>query len=478
MTGQQSCILQRAGTIVGLAAIWQSLFTQLLYPVSFTFNRTHDTSAYAFHVVYTLVLLAVIILFAINHRFADRAVLTNGKIIAAVGALGAAGVLLESQLNFATTLNMVGLGAGLGFVALFVPMHFLFWCTRAAENRARNAAMEVALSFALFSLITGARLALDIHALEISVACPLVSSLLAVLIMRTNTRKAACVGTLNLKTLPWGLIAPCLLFLIIGNAGILLFNSSAQLQVMPPFRALMHFGVVAFFLLVALLLRISRPPQQQLHVVLFAVLSLLFVGCTTLAIVLSWHQLNGGSVAFILAVTCLAGFILIEVISQASELNASPTQAAALYLVIVVVLPRFLRSCVMYQSDLIPRFENPVALFIITSLAALLSVAVAFSAIMLFFSRTHRDTPSPEPAAPDNDPVFAAMQQSFQLSDREVEITQAAAMNLSARAIGQKLFIAEGTVYTHLKKIYRKTGVHSKQELIELIANMRARLPQ
>ena len=35
--------------------------------------------------------------------------------------------------------------------------------------------------------------------------------------------------------------------------------------------------------------------------------------------------------------------------------------------------------------------------------------------------------------------------------------------------VAQILYIAEGTVQTHMKNLYRKLGLHSKQELIALV---------
>ena len=81
--------------------------------------------------------------------------------------------------------------------------------------------------------------------------------------------------------------------------------------------------------------------------------------------------------------------------------------------------------------------------------------------------------PEPAPAAtPPADPGPAlpvGFAEAFALSEREAELAAYAHRNLSARRIAGELFIAESTVYTHLKRIYRKTGVHSKGELIELI---------
>ena len=63
----------------------------------------------------------------------------------------------------------------------------------------------------------------------------------------------------------------------------------------------------------------------------------------------------------------------------------------------------------------------------------------------------------------------AGFAETFNLSEREAELAAYARRNWSARRIASELFIAESTVYTHLKRIYRKTDVHSKSELIDLI---------
>jgi DNA-binding NarL/FixJ family response regulator len=52
------------------------------------------------------------------------------------------------------------------------------------------------------------------------------------------------------------------------------------------------------------------------------------------------------------------------------------------------------------------------------------------------------------------------------LSRREWQVARLAAQGLTARDIGEQLFISERTVETHLANVYAKLGVHSKTELI------------
>jgi DNA-binding NarL/FixJ family response regulator len=51
------------------------------------------------------------------------------------------------------------------------------------------------------------------------------------------------------------------------------------------------------------------------------------------------------------------------------------------------------------------------------------------------------------------------------LTPREIEIARGVARGLRNRAIGEQLFISEGTVKIHLHNIYEKTGVKGRVEL-------------
>jgi two-component system, NarL family, nitrate/nitrite response regulator NarL len=51
------------------------------------------------------------------------------------------------------------------------------------------------------------------------------------------------------------------------------------------------------------------------------------------------------------------------------------------------------------------------------------------------------------------------------LTDRELEITRLIAGGLSNKDISSRLFISEGTVKTHLHRIYEKLAIHGRLEL-------------
>lgn len=94
------------------------------------------------------------------------------------------------------------------------------------------------------------------------------------------------------------------------------------------------------------------------------------------------------------------------------------------------------------------------------------------------FARRQRQEPAgsplpPEPAtrktAPSpSGPALRAriVQRDFQLSDRETEILELILRGKNVPAIAEELVISQNTVRSHVKRIYRATGIHTRQELI------------
>lgn len=64
---------------------------------------------------------------------------------------------------------------------------------------------------------------------------------------------------------------------------------------------------------------------------------------------------------------------------------------------------------------------------------------------------------------------YDAFRERYRLSAREAEILGDFARGRSAASIAEKHVISLNTVKTHLRRIYEKTGVHSRQELLDLI---------
>lgn len=80
-------------------------------------------------------------------------------------------------------------------------------------------------------------------------------------------------------------------------------------------------------------------------------------------------------------------------------------------------------------------------------------------------TKTHHAAPDGENRTPANEPEDFARQRG--LTARETEIFALLVKGRSAPYIRDELFLSKNTVDTHIKHIYRKLDVHSKQELID-----------
>ena len=61
-----------------------------------------------------------------------------------------------------------------------------------------------------------------------------------------------------------------------------------------------------------------------------------------------------------------------------------------------------------------------------------------------------------------------------QLTAQELQVAQLAAAGLSNKEIGQKLYLSDRTIGTHLYRIYPKLGISSRSELAAALAGFPA----
>ena len=102
------------------------------------------------------------------------------------------------------------------------------------------------------------------------------------------------------------------------------------------------------------------------------------------------------------------------------------------------------------------------------AMVALAGIAVLYAYLFLF---TDRDMASLSVVVAQTDrfeEACARIAKEARLSKRETEILPLALRGRTAERIASEFFISKNTVDTHLRRIYAKCGVHTRQELIDL----------
>lgn len=106
-------------------------------------------------------------------------------------------------------------------------------------------------------------------------------------------------------------------------------------------------------------------------------------------------------------------------------------------------------------------------------MSALIAVVYGFIAAFCHKARFPETSMEEGRAAPEAKGLWKkrcqAVGEQCDLSERQYEVLVLVAQGRNAKYIEQSLSISLSTAQTHIRNIYRKTGVHSRQELLDLI---------
>ena len=102
------------------------------------------------------------------------------------------------------------------------------------------------------------------------------------------------------------------------------------------------------------------------------------------------------------------------------------------------------------------------------SVVVFAGILVLFSYVFLFTERDFNSLSEIVTSTDSLEDACVAIAKEYGLSGREGEILPFALKGRTSERISQELHISKSTVDTHLRRIYAKAGVHSRQELIDL----------
>ena len=102
------------------------------------------------------------------------------------------------------------------------------------------------------------------------------------------------------------------------------------------------------------------------------------------------------------------------------------------------------------------------------AVVAMAGLMVAISYVFLFTERDFRELSTTVDAYEQTEEVRDVIAAAAGLSAREKEVLALALRGRTNERIAQELFIAKSTADTHLRRIYSKCGVHSRQELLDM----------
>ena len=167
--------------------------------------------------------------------------------------------------------------------------------------------------------------------------------------------------------------------------------------------------------------------------------------------------------AFVAGHSLISTSVMYLIIREAheSDLNPYAFMGASVLLIRLASVSGIVGGTVIAGLDLNPSFKT----------LYLLSIVLLFMLrIRKRSEREQRPAASGEPVRGEDafDAKGAEVTARHGLTDRESEILLLLARGRSSTYIGEALYLSPNTVRGHIKNIYAKLGVHSKQEIIDL----------
>lgn len=492
----------RLATVASMAVLWAFFFNARLFPISLA-NEAYDAlTPLTLYVVYGLSLVAAAGL-AVFLESQPKASSYRRTCAGAGCLLGLGGALLVISPYGDMAAAPLFVGVGTGLLAAFLVAQFWYWTCALRERDHGEALVDAAVGLAIFCAASAP--AALVHA-----ASPVAFTLLPLMSLAGTLIHGKAEGAspsapsedsesaLSHRLIRRLLIPSVAYFYLIQamNVGL----DFIALLPIADFRPwVFAFAVMGVAAVVLLILRPSislvRQMADAFNVVSAFLLVALFVTCCQ-----TMGLLPVGNYAIIAAKIVLCFFIwALLVLRPTDQMPARAVVLLALFLLLILWLPNLIQSIVLASTSATERPEELSQLFIILAGIAL-AVSVVSNVVISSLMPKHDGSASfaNSPFAPreqtatslptivqapeatkdtmhegGESDALALFQERYGLSDREAEIVRLAVAGKTAKRIASELFIAESTAYTHLKHIYRKAGVHSKQELVDLAETFR-----
>ena len=482
---------------VGFAFVWAIMFGGLAAPYAGS-SETYDLYSTCQQACVIVAVLAAVLVERRAPVFSPRYALPAGAILA-LGALAFRIVFFAGQPTVGgAALAGVLLGLAAGF---FYVSWQQFFASEGASRTAiyipLSAVLSVALSVALHALPEVAQAVCTIAVLPVAAAASLKLSLREIIAPDPSPRMTKALAAATVRDLWKPVFCTCAIgFVWQLVAGLFMVSADASSAA----------GIGGLALAAAVVLLIELFSERG-----FGVLRVYQVLFPLVAGVFMLPSLLGVQFAPLVVGMLLFGFEILNLLLivtcavYSSERNAPAVQVYAL-----CVGPTL---AAMFAGDLLGRQLNPIIAYDFALAVNVLFLCVYALSMVLFlvsFRRRGRasgaasaqgaapidvavvggsqplavvdavsvapvpNAPAPAAAAgePDDAARWDARVDALGLvepfSKREREVVALVLRGNNVPAIARKLYISENTVRDHMKSIYRKAGIHSRQELIDL----------
>lgn len=462
--------------VVGMAFFWtlprRSYFQNL-------FSGWDMQNQEAMNAIYGLFLFglgvaAILVLLARRGRAAAAAQSFRAVMLVSMAMVVGGGLIYSAPFMGAVGLGLAALGSllcAIGFAQLAFAWGFV-----SVRLRGREMFVSSFLGFALsFVLLMVAVLPQWVR-VGLSLVAPLASGCCAAVLVRGTQAEGRVLPLRDVRRfahgVPAGLVAVLVLVLLIGGVirGLAYPASFSDTGVLDP----VAFNGISFIFALCLCLVVSLSSQieKSVYSIWIAIVSFFVCGLLLVAAVGSqWMMLGKGLI--IIGRTYCAFFLWLVLLDAARRSGVVPLRLLSAFFLFPEIVASAISYCVLpLCAKVLSLSLAGVDPSVFAALSCLLLVVANFVFLRSCLFSGAASPADGEVARPFSK-ACAAVAAAYGLSAREAQVMEYVGQGLSAKVIADRLYLSVSTVQTHTKNIYRKVGVHTKQELIALIGEQR-----
>lgn len=453
--------------VLSMAFLWPCLIPTTYYATIASNTTAPSLVGFPFFIVFPSLLIgALAFVFILGNRKQTSGIMPV-RILAVCGALGVLGhvILCVSPIWPSIPVGVFVIGSALA--AIYVTSYCILVGGMLSHGEPGRVAIEAVLSFVIWELVS---LVLNLAGIDSGVVLVLSPALAALFALLARPRPGQSPGIRIVRSeIPW--------YMIIGGVALVFFNivyvkilfaqdpsTSDSLHVFTSLVTLVvSFGIIAFLK--------GTSFSASTLVMVFATLIILYIAALVVVLLITDQANVVVNRLWAASGRCFKLFVFMALCCLVSRKSLSPIAAFGFFLLALVAIPDFVSFDLAYQSPFLDwiihtDIAGPLAIIATFITAALSIVFLAFEMMKLSkaISRKQDDL---------YQSVLRAALENRDLSNRELQVAEYVYRGYSAKRTAEALYLSESTVNSHTRNLYRKLGIHSKQDLIQLVESFK-----
>lgn len=466
--------------VFGMAFYW-TMLRRSYFGLLLESHAQSNPNSQTYYSIFLIGLVLSIIVSALFKGKIEELLLEKRIFVLVVSGTASLGACFVQLAPLTGVLTVVLTACTLIILAMAFSLLTFAWGLKAYEGLTKQTLLCVIASFILSYGVSLLMVLPSPIPLVLAVLTPFISGILWFVGRTAHTASFTLSQQPLFSYLPKGLIGLLIAFLLVGGVmrGI---SYQGGINYIPSYDTFVPHATSAIFAGIIFLMVLFSQQREKLYYSIWVILAVLyFAGLFVFAFMQSDVSDFATSVFLIPGRTCLAFFLWLTLLTSGRSERISPVALFSNYFLTTEVASNFL-SYIAFPL-LMPRFAGIASNYTSVFAAVMALMLIVASMILLTNKAFSSDTANlgacgkevrngqeeNGDAGDSWSSTCAELASKCGLTNREEEVMILFSRGNSKSKIADMLFVSEGTVKTHIKSLYRKLDVHSRQELIDLI---------